>query len=566
MKKIFLLILIFLIISLNTESLDQSVLSDDFKEIINIDNENNDFINMDAKDLTYKKMFYYFVLVSEELDKYEIYNRWFQNIESNIESKLLDKFRRVDVANWQEGKQKEFAENLLIFIHEIMFKRYYFYANKISDIINKGEFNCVSSSIIYAVFLKKYGLRPAAVETIDHVFIKILFKNQEIDVETTNRLGFDPGKKKEILDNFGEITGFSYVSPKDYKNRNDIDLKKLLIIVYHNLTNFYMNKGDFLKSAEIGYLIYKGRNDERGKNDFEINFLNYINDLSKKNKNFEAVNTINSYIDYFDKNNKIFDTRFNLLNNYVYYWSNYNNTIDVNNFLLEQNKKYQELKNDRRFIEIYFQFTYKTITFNNKNNNYQTSYNAVKDFNALFKHKDIDKLFSNILIEEMNSYQKTNDYKKIEERLSTLKIEFSEYSGIIKNYEMIYSINKIDFMLSNRAFLNALNEAKKLIIIFPDDQKVKNALLSCYVKLAIYYYENGDIKNVIYYSDEGLKKIPDNRTLRGNYIIFLKNFVNEELNKKNYREARKILNIALEKFPKDSYFVNINNELKSINY
>ena len=131
---------------------------------------------------------------------------------------------------------------------------------------------------------------------------------------------------------------------------------------------------------------------------------------------------------------------------------------------------------------------------------------------------------------------------------------------------MIYLINKIDFMLSNRAFLNALNEAKKLIIIFPDDQKVKNALLSCYVKLAIYYYENRDIKNVIYYSDEGLKKIPDNRTLRGNYIIFLKNFVNEELNKKNYREARKILNIALEKFPKDSYFVNINNELKSINY
>ncbi|MCK4798758.1 MAG: hypothetical protein KAT05_15380, partial [Spirochaetes bacterium] len=85
-------------------------------------------------------------------------------------------------------------------------------------------------------------------------------------------------------------------------------------------------------------------------------------------------------------------------------------------------------------------------------------------------------------------------------------------------------------------------------------------------KYTVFLYKKKDLKKVIYYSEEGLKEFPDDRTLTNNYLAFFKNFINEDIEKKNYSNARKILNMATEKFPKDNYLLKMNRFLESIDY
>ena len=313
MKKImlFFIMTFFIIFSLNPENNNLN-LSDEFKRIITVDELNKKLINFNLSEINYKEYFYYFCLVSEELNRYNEFNSWFERNEVLINKDLYNIYKQTDVKNFNYEKQKKFAEDLLIILHDRVFKRYNFNSNKISQLIDKGLLNCVSSSIIYALFLKKYGLKSAGVETQDHVFIKVIFNNESIDVETTNKYGFNPGQKKNVLDDFGRVTGFNYVPPKDYRNRNDIDLKKILFIVYHNLSDEYYKKGEYIKSVNLGYIIFQGRNDNKGKNDFYIFFNNYIAYLSNSKNYITAIESINSYIQFFEWDNNLINIRFDL--------------------------------------------------------------------------------------------------------------------------------------------------------------------------------------------------------------------------------------------------------------
>ena len=187
MRKIFFVLVIIFLVILSSYSEEKNIeLSDEFKKIITIDKLNEKLINFNLSEINYREYFYYFCLVSEELNRYNEYNNWFEKIEDLINKDLYSIYKRTDVINFNFEKQKEFAEDLLIILHNRIFKKYIYNSNRIFSIINNGLFNCVSSSILYAIFLKKYGLESVGVETQDHVFIKIMFNNNEsIDVETT---------------------------------------------------------------------------------------------------------------------------------------------------------------------------------------------------------------------------------------------------------------------------------------------------------------------------------------------------------------------------------------------
>lgn len=90
------------------------------------------------------------------------------------------------------------------------------------------------------LLLSHFGIKATPVQTTEHVFIVVHFPDgSNVDVETTNAYGYDPGKKKEVLDELGKITGFSYVKQKNYKNRINISLKSLLLLPVHNRSAYY---------------------------------------------------------------------------------------------------------------------------------------------------------------------------------------------------------------------------------------------------------------------------------------------------------------------------------------
>lgn len=537
-----------------------------FNEITRVDNNNKKLIEINNDNMSYKDLFYYFCLVSEETERLNQDKSWFEKLESTIDKDITGYFGRSDVKNWDTEKQKTFASQLLIFIHDRALKRYDINATKLSSIVDRGEYNCVSSSILYALFLKKYNLECRGVETIDHVFIKIKFReNDEIDVETTNRFGFDPGKKKDILDQFGVVTGFTYVSPKDYKNRNDIEIKKILFLVYHNLTNIYSVNKDYYKSVKLGYIIFLGRNDKKGKEDFEISFNNYIVDLISKKDFNNALDLIDSYLAKMEFNNNFFLMRFGIMIDLINNWNDYNKKEEIKDLLLSENNSFESYKNHEKFKEVYLYFVSKLISHYNSINDFEESYRLIKDYNSLF-NKNGDKLFEATYTSELKFYEQQDKYEYLEERILKIKYDFPEYGQIIKKYEVIIINNKINKILTKKDYLNALDDAKKEYSIFPDDDLIKKTLLSCYVSYTIYLYESKDLNNLTIYTEEALKYFPNEKILLNNYSAFLKNFIKDSLDNNDFSKARRIYNIAKEKFPNDSYLYNIDKFLQSKNY
>jgi hypothetical protein len=70
--------------------------------------------------------------------------------------------------------------------------------------------------------------------TRDHAFVMVHINGEDIDVETTNRFGFDPGNRREFHDQFGRLTGFSYVPAQNYRDRQTISQIELVSLIMIN--------------------------------------------------------------------------------------------------------------------------------------------------------------------------------------------------------------------------------------------------------------------------------------------------------------------------------------------
>jgi len=559
-KKVLFFLLIFtsFFIHANEVSLFDQVtqISDEYMELIE-----DDFENIDDE-----KLFYYFVLVSEESSRLDEFLEFYRDLKIRIELDAEKDYGTTNVAEYTDSMKKQFAESLLVYLHKSPFKEYNFDSNKISEIIDFGRYNCVSSSILYAILLKKYGFLSNAIETSDHVFIEVVFQNDKIDVETTNKFGFNPGTKKEALDNFGKVTGFNYVSPKDYKNRNKIDLKKLLFLLSHNLANYYYKSRNFIKSANLGYIIYLGRGDNKGKEEFDVYFNNLLVNLTDKKEYKKGIELVNEYLEAYGFSENFVKLRFDLINNFINGCGDFENFEELNAYVLNENSKYEQLKDNKRFIDSYFYLIYKAVTFYNKKQNFDKSFELLKDFKENYRHKDAIKLFSNTMIDNMDILFKNNDMEVFRAKIESLKSLFKDFSPEIEKYEKIYMINFVNNILKSGDIEKALSEAKKLKNVYPNDASLLSLLKSCYVKYTVSFYEKKEIEDTINYSLEALTFFPQDSTLINNFKAFFQNFIFDALEKKDLSKARKLTDRALEIFDKESYFIQVDKTLKERNY
>jgi hypothetical protein len=534
----------------------------DFNKIIYIDKKDESLIKSNSYDWNDLDILYYYSQVSETSIKVEDYKSWYYKISNTIESLLIKDFGRTDILNLDLKIQKKVAENILIYLHNLIFNKYSADSDTIDLLINNGEFNCVSSSILYALFLRKYGFDVYGMEVPDHVFIEIDFHDEKIDVETTNKFGFDPGKKKEVLDEFGKLTGLTYVPAKDYKNRNKIDLKKLIFLVYHNSANLYFDKKDYLKSVNLGYLVYLGRNDKKGNEDFYAHFYNYIVVLKHSKKYLEAVLLIDDFFEYFGVSNNFSDLRFDLLQDFIFEWNDYKSLKNIKNYLLTENSKFGNLKNSQRFIEIYFNFYIKIVEYFNSIKDFERSYSEIKEFNKQYKNSEMEKLFSNTLIENMVFLEN----KSVVNKLMELTTVFPEYKSIIEDKERIFLINEANKIFNSGDYFSALNEAKKLKTIYTDDSDVLLLIKNCYVGFTIQMYNLKDFEKAISFSEESLKIFPDEKIFLNNYKVFYQDYIGDLILNKDYYKARIMINKSLELFKNESIFIQYDKNLKQKNY
>jgi tetratricopeptide (TPR) repeat protein len=144
-----------------------------------------------------------------------------------------------DLARAVQGTDTEKAEAVLRFMYEKTLKRYSLNQTQLDILLASGTYNCVSSAVFYLILGSSVGLDVKGVVTRDHAFITVAldgsFTDSDfIDIETTNKFGFNPGNKTEFTDDFGRTTGFAYVPPGNYRNRAQISPIELVSLIIFN--------------------------------------------------------------------------------------------------------------------------------------------------------------------------------------------------------------------------------------------------------------------------------------------------------------------------------------------
>jgi len=143
------------------------------------------------------------------------------------------------------------AESILPFLHRTLFKEYQEDATTVDGVIDTGYFNCVSSAVVYCLAARVFVLPMKGVQTPDHAFCVLTVGGRDIDVETTNPFGFDPGTSKQFLSSFTKATKFAYVPPQDYARRKTITEKHLVGLILHNRAVDMQKRGRHLEALRL---------------------------------------------------------------------------------------------------------------------------------------------------------------------------------------------------------------------------------------------------------------------------------------------------------------------------
>lgn len=113
-------------------------------------------------------------------------------------------------------------------------KRYQREQTDLTTLLDSGNYNCVSSALLYLLAARHLGLDVRAIEVPDHAFVVLYDGTRHVDVETTTVEGFDPDADAASAGRFRRMTGLIRPSAGQPELRREIDAIRLLGVVYYN--------------------------------------------------------------------------------------------------------------------------------------------------------------------------------------------------------------------------------------------------------------------------------------------------------------------------------------------
>lgn len=117
----------------------------------------------------------------------------------------------------------------------------------ISETFDRGLFNCYKSALIYNAVLEDMGISSEYVSVPEHIYSLININNIKVEVETTNRFGFDPWNRgKPVNTRIFDKPGISFPK-KEYRSKITTDNVTVLVRVYNNRSLLY--SGDYKYSG-----------------------------------------------------------------------------------------------------------------------------------------------------------------------------------------------------------------------------------------------------------------------------------------------------------------------------
>ena len=240
-----------------------------------------------------------------DADEFKFYRQKLDDIR-NLAKKELSQYVK-------EGSY-EFGKKLLNWLYSSgTLKKYFYISTLFQDLIYKGEYNCLSSSILYSLLYKEFGFKVTGVLTSSHSFCTVYTDEKAGDVETTISRGFDTGQKE--IRSSGNSTIVTFVPQGNYRDRNNVDILTLIATLYPNSISLKKIEKDLEKQLVMAKKAYYLSPNTKMYNDNLVNAYNRLAlDYLNKNQFEDAYKTLGEAF-VFDSNNPM------TKNNRIHYYN-----------------------------------------------------------------------------------------------------------------------------------------------------------------------------------------------------------------------------------------------------
>ena len=209
---------------------------------------------------------------------------------------LLAEVKKTVDPGWE---LERIADHVLQFLHEQVFVVYDEFQTRVDVAVEEGTFNCVSSAVIYMIFVRSFGIPVKGIGTEDHAFCSVVLPDRDVDVETTNVHGFDPGTKKEFQDSFGNVTGYSYVDAAHYSGRTELGERELLGLILQNRISMLESRQRYGKAVELAVDRFALAPGEGTRNHMTREISNYAAGLNKRREYAPALVFLDSVMEFY---------------------------------------------------------------------------------------------------------------------------------------------------------------------------------------------------------------------------------------------------------------------------
>ena len=198
-----------------------------------------------------------------------------------------------------DADERTKAEAILALLYANTLRRYSEFQTRVDTALLTGDYNCVSSAVLFYYLARTVNLKVEGVETPVHAFCTVEINGIKIDAETTNPYGFDPGSQRELAATRASQKVYVLVPKTKYLNRKPIEERRLLALIYGNRISLLQKKGGFEET--IGLTV-----DERTlqgtsftMKDLAEPLLTYAANLSNSGKDTESLQFIKKVRDLY---------------------------------------------------------------------------------------------------------------------------------------------------------------------------------------------------------------------------------------------------------------------------
>ena len=360
---------------------------------------------------------------------------------------LLGKVRKGRTENELEN-----AELIMKVMYDNVLSNYSRRQTKLSVMFKTGNYNCVSSSLLFLALAKDCGLDARIQETSVHAFITVYTKDgQKFDVETTNPAGVNPGEKKMISQNSSGSKKYTIVPKTYYSNRVEISDRKAVTLPAKNICAELSDKNEFEKGIPLAASVYEFVTKEKAavRKDYDAicaNFAAYAN----QNRQYEAaLKLLRAVMDYYGKSDLLVRNYNDIAYNAVAESCNINDFKNARNLLVSYNYYLTE-KTTQEIIDMIFE---------------SEMLEEIQDLMHQNKFLEAAKLADEALLRQSQNQQ----FKKAKSN--------SLYNhGVIVHNQVVPLLNNKEYKEALQILENALKDNPSNQMINDDIKKIKSRM------------------------------------------------------------------------------------------